>query len=323
LLSDFQGLSAGIRLRACGHEATVVDSVAESHDPFTFDDGPALITAPWLIQELFDVAGRAMVDYVTLVPLDPFYNVRFEDGTVFRYSGRHDEIVRQIRQFNVKDVQGYLRYRDAAGRLFDKGGRRDKSVAELVHYSIRDERLRQVFTAASWLAGAESFHAASMHTLEQRWGVWYPMGGTPALRRALMRVFQELGGTIVREERQEPASAQGLTVLSFGTDRQYPDMAHHEILIGGDTWVYVHRPTGTDASLAPRGSDSWSVMTPMSERTAIIEWLESRALPALSRHIVAEGPLQGAGSGDHPGIGLPGALDAGKRHAHAIDMPGC
>jgi phytoene desaturase len=321
LAGDFKGLSAAIRLRVLGHDVAIEDHV-EQHDRFVFDDGPALITAPWLIQELFDLAGRAMVDYVTLVPLDPFYSVRFEDGTVFRYSARHDEVIRQIRQVSIKDVQGYLRYRDAAGRMFDDGARPDTSVEQLVRYCIRDERLRQVFTAASWLAGAEAFHAASMHTLEQRWGVWYPIGGTPALKRALVRLFEELGGTVTRPTAPSAEAPQSLNVLSFGTDCQYPHIAHHEIVIGAETWAYVHRPTATDESLAPLGSDSWSVMTPMSDRTSIVAFLESHALPTLARHIVAEAPRRRAGAGDHPGIGLPGALEAGKRHAHAIARPG-
>jgi phytoene desaturase len=324
LHSDFRGLSAAIRLRARGHDATIAEQPVEPHDGFVFDDGPALITAPWLIQELFDLAGRAMVDYVTLIPLDPFYQVRFEDGAVFRYSARHDEIIRQIRQFNVKDVQGYLRYRDAAARAFDNGARQDKSVEQLVRSCIRDERLRQVFTAPSRLAGTEPFHPASPHTLEQRWGVWYPLGGTPALWRALVRLFTDLGGTLTpAPAANTDAPTPSLTVFSFGTDCQYPDMAHHEILVARDTWIYLHRPSATDASLAPLACDSWSVMTPLTDRASIIEILESHALPSLARHIVAERPPHGAGTGDRPGTGLPGALDAGKRRADAIDMPGC
>ncbi|MBW4490660.1 MAG: hypothetical protein KME12_23040 [Trichocoleus desertorum ATA4-8-CV12] len=63
-----------------------------------------------MIQELFQLSDRSIEDYVTLVPLDPFYNVRFEDGSVFQYNGDRDYLVEQIRQFNPADVAGYRRF---------------------------------------------------------------------------------------------------------------------------------------------------------------------------------------------------------------------
>ena len=61
-----------------------------------------------------------------------------------------------------------------------------------------------------------------------------------------------------------------LFVWYFGTQRQYPDVAHHTILLGPryrellrdiferkvlapDFSLYLHRPTATDPSLAPAG----------------------------------------------------------------------
>jgi phytoene desaturase len=45
-------------------------------DGFKFDGGPTIITAPWLIEELFDVLGKPMGNYVKLVQLNPFCNIR-------------------------------------------------------------------------------------------------------------------------------------------------------------------------------------------------------------------------------------------------------
>jgi phytoene desaturase len=93
--SGFGGLSAAIRLQAQGHQVTIVEkrdkpggrAYVYQQDGFTFDAGPTIITAPYLIHELFELSNRTTEDYVTLVPLDPFYNVRFEDGSVFHYNG--------------------------------------------------------------------------------------------------------------------------------------------------------------------------------------------------------------------------------------------
>ena len=86
--SGFGGLAAAIRLQAQGHDVTIVEKLDKpggrayvfEQDGFTFDAGPTIITAPWMIDELFALTGHKTADYVKLVQLDPFYNVRFEDG---------------------------------------------------------------------------------------------------------------------------------------------------------------------------------------------------------------------------------------------------
>ncbi|MBV9614631.1 MAG: phytoene desaturase, partial [Ktedonobacteraceae bacterium] len=113
--------------------------------------------------------------------------------------------------------------------------------------------------------------------------------------------------------------AMSLFVIYFGTDRKYKDIAHHEILMGpryrgllddifkrkrlaDDFSLYLHRPTATDSSLAPAGCDSWYVLSPVPHlgadtdwttmakpyRDKIMQYLEQRYLPDLSKHIVTE-----------------------------------
>jgi phytoene desaturase len=78
--------------------------------------------------------------------------------------------------------------------------RADRSVAGYVNRFIKDERLRQVFSFHPLLVGGNPFQTTSIytliHTLEQRWGVWFAMGGTGALVRAYARLFEELGGEL-------------------------------------------------------------------------------------------------------------------------------
>src|SRR5712692_1456203 len=114
--SGFGGLSAAIRLQAQGHQVTIVEkrdkpggrAYVYEQDGFTFDGGPTIITAPWLIHDLFALAGKKTEEYVKLIPLDPFYNVRFQNGSVFHYNGDRENILQQIREFHPGDVEGYL-----------------------------------------------------------------------------------------------------------------------------------------------------------------------------------------------------------------------
>lgn len=408
--SGFGGLYAAVRLRAQGHEVTVVEkrdkpggrAYVYEQDGFKFDGGPTIITAPWLIRELFEACGRDASDYVTLVPVDPFYNIRFEDGSVFRYDGVRENVLDEIRKFNPSDVEGYLRFAKATERIYKTGFelidkpftrlsdmarvlpdlvrlRSDKSVVRYVNGFIEDERLRQVFSFHPLLVGGNPFQSTSIyaliHKLEQEFGVWYAMGGTGALVRAFVRLFEEIGGSVLLEREVEEIEVDGATrrargvrlkggerlaadavvsnadvaftylnlvparfrrrntdrrvrglrysmslfVIYFGTDRQYPDTAHHEILMGPryrgllediferkvlaeDFSLYLHRPTATDPSLAPPGCDCWYVLSPVPHLGADVDWhtaarpyrdriinyLEERYLPDLSRHIVTE-----------------------------------
>jgi phytoene desaturase len=83
--------------------------------------------------------------------------------------------------------------------------------------------------------------------------------------------------------------SMGLFVWYFGTRRQYPDVAHHTILLGPrykelledifdhkilapDFSLYLHRPTATDASLAPAGCDAFYVLAPVPNLASGTDW---------------------------------------------------
>jgi phytoene desaturase len=229
--SGFGGLAAAIRLRAQGHEVTIVEQRDQAggrayvyrQDGYTFDGGPTIITAPWLIDDLFTLAGRKTADYVKIVPIDPFYRIRFEDGSVFTYNGDRERLLSEIRKFNPADEKGYLRILKKSEDVFDAGMslidkpftrlidmvrvlpdlirlRADRSVADIVNAAVTDPRLRQVFSFHPLLVGGNPFQTTSIyaliHHLEQKWGVWFAMGGTGALVQALVKLFEDIGGTI-------------------------------------------------------------------------------------------------------------------------------
>lgn len=229
--SGFGGLAAAIRLRAQGHDVTVLEQRDQAggrayvykQDGFTFDGGPTIITAPWLIDDLFTLSGKKTADYVKIVPIDPFYRIRFEDGSIFTYNGDRENLLRQIRAFNPADEAGYLKFVAQSEAVFDTGMalidkpfgkftdmlkvlpdliklRADRSVAGMANAYIKDERLRQVFSFHPLLVGGNPFHTTSIyaliHHLEQKWGVWFAMGGTGKLVEAFVRLFEDIGGTL-------------------------------------------------------------------------------------------------------------------------------
>jgi phytoene desaturase len=100
--------------------------------------------------------------------------------------------------------------------------------------------------------------------------------------------------------------SMSLFVWYFGTARQYPEVPHHTILVGPryrgllrdifdrkilaeDFSLYLHRPTATDASLAPAGCDAFYVLSPVPHLGGDIDW-SLRAEPyraAIAAHLAA------------------------------------
>jgi phytoene desaturase len=232
--SGFGGLSAAIRLQAKGHEVTILEkrdklggrAYVYKQDGFVFDGGPTIITAPWLIDEMFEAGGKKTRDYVKLVKIDPFYNIRFPDGTIFNYNDDKENLLNQIRKFNPADVEGYKRFSKDLGEIYRVGFelidqpftkvwdmvkvvpemiklRSDHSVYKFASRYFKDERLREAFSFHPLLIGGNPFTATSIyamiHELEQKFGVWFAMGGTGALVRSLGELFRDIGGKVLLE----------------------------------------------------------------------------------------------------------------------------
>jgi len=227
--AGFGGLAAAIRLRARGHDVELVEKRSQAggragvfrQDGFTFDAGPTIITAPHLLAELFQLAGKRLDDFVRLVPVHPFYRVRFDDGTHVDWTGDDDQRDAAIRALSPGDVAGYRRFARRARRVFDQAyplidqpfesigpmlravprlarARAWQSVAAVVDAEVRDPRIRQLLSFHPLLIGGNPFETPSIyaliHELERRWGVWFAEGGTGALVAALVRLFLEMGG---------------------------------------------------------------------------------------------------------------------------------
>jgi phytoene desaturase len=230
--SGFGGLAAAIRLRARGYATTILEArdkpggrayVFEDRG-FTYDAGPTIITAPFLIDDLFALAGKRTEDYVKIVPVTPFYRIVFPDGRHFDYTGVESEIIAEIRRFNPDDVPGYLEFAQKSKAIFDRAFidladqpfshfsdmvrvapdlirlRSHESVFTLVSRHIKDPLLQQVFSFHPLLVGGNPFNSSSIyamiHFLERKWGVHFAMGGTGALVQAFVRLFTEMGGTM-------------------------------------------------------------------------------------------------------------------------------
>jgi phytoene desaturase len=230
--SGFGGLAAAIRLQARGYQVTLLEqrdqpggrAYVYRDAGYVFDAGPTVVTAPYLIEELFSLCGRKMADYLTLLPVSPFYRVRFHDGRYFEYSGNTEQMLEQIRAWSPPDVDGYLRFIEESERIFQVGFeqlgdvpfhrltdmlkivpqmlklRSHLSVYSLVSRFIKHPDLRVLLSFHPLLVGANPFQTTSIYALilylERKWGVWFAQGGTGSIVKALADLFVEIGGEL-------------------------------------------------------------------------------------------------------------------------------
>ncbi|WP_290653628.1 phytoene desaturase [Aquisalimonas sp.] len=230
--SGFGGLALAIRLQTNGYQTTLLEkrdkpggrAYVYEDDGFVFDGGPTVITDPSALEELFTQAGRSLSDYVELLPVDPMYRLCWEDGDVFDYTNDQAALERQIAARSSDDVAGYRRFLEFSKSVFQEGYiklgavpfldfrsmirvapqlvklQAYRSVYSVVSRYIRDDHLRQAFSFHPLLVGGNPFRTSSIyaliHALEREWGVWFARGGTGALINGLVRLFEDLGGTV-------------------------------------------------------------------------------------------------------------------------------
>ncbi len=226
--SGFGGLAAAARLAAGGHDVDLFEkrdklggrAYTYEINGFKFDGGPTVVTAPWLFDEIWTLAGKKREDYFTLKPVDPFYRIFDHTGRQFNYNNDHDFILNQIRQWNPADADGYDRFMATTREIFTTGMNLiDKpflhvsdmlkvapdlirlgsyrSVYNYVSQFIDDEFLRRCFSFHPLLIGGNPFDAASLyvliHYLEREWGIHYALGGTGSIVNAFGALLGELG----------------------------------------------------------------------------------------------------------------------------------
>lgn len=407
--AGFGGLAAAIRLSARGYRVTILEKTEQPggraavfrQDGYVFDAGPTIITAPFLFEELWALCGREMAEDVTLAPLDPFYQIRFNDGATFNAGGDPARMREEVAKLSPGDVAGYERYLEDSRKIyafgFEKLGfqpfttlwdmaralpqlvwhRADRSVYGHVKSRVKDERLRIALSFHPLFIGGNPLRVTAIYSLiahlERKYGVHFAMGGTGALVQGLvgllerqnvdLRLNAEVEQILVRDGRacgarlkdgaeiesdivvsnacaawtyshllptgasrrwraarvKRAAYSMGLFVWYFGTNRQWPDVAHHSILLGPryngllkdifdrktlaeDFSLYLYRPTATDPSMAPAGGDSFYVLSPVPHLGAGVDWatqaepyrlaiqkrLEETVLPGLGAHLVTQ-----------------------------------
>lgn len=228
------GLASAMRLGAKGWRVTVIDRLDRpggrgssiTQGGHRFDLGPTIVTVPQGLRDLWAACGRDFDRDVSLVPMEPFYEIRFPDGQTF--TARQDDAAMraEVARVSPDDLAGYDKFlKDSEARYwfgFEDLGRRsmhrladlvkvlpkfawlraDRSVYAHAAGRVKDEHLRFALSFHPLFIGGDPFNVTSMYILvshlEKAFGVHYAMGGVQAIASAMAGVIAAQGGEVVQ-----------------------------------------------------------------------------------------------------------------------------
>ncbi len=227
------GLSAAMRLGAKGYHVTVLDRLDRAggrgssltQNGHRFDLGPTIVTVPQVFEQLWAECGRDFRADVDLRPVDPYYEIRWDDGSTFSVRQDEQAMLAEVARLSPGDVPGYKRFlKDSEKRYqfgFEGLGRRpmnklmdlikelpgfvalraDRSVYAHAASRVRDPRLRMALSFHPLFIGGDPVNVTSMYILvshlEKEFGVHYAMGGVQAMADAMVGVIRDQGGDVL------------------------------------------------------------------------------------------------------------------------------
>ena len=235
--SGFGGIAAALRLKSKGHNVTLIEKHPDlggrarvfKRNGFTYDGGPTVITAPYLINELFELFKKNPKDYIELSPLSIWYQFVFEDNSKFNYSGDENEMKKQIEKIEKNDVEGYEKLVSFTKKIFDKGFTELADVPFDKPFVMMRQlpallKLKSYKSVYPLLVGGNPFTTTSIYGLilylEKKWGIHYSMGGTGNIIRGLEKLMNEVGIEIIKGHEVKKIITNGKKITGIQLDNK-------------------------------------------------------------------------------------------------------
>ena len=280
------GLSAAMRLGSKGYSVTVIDRLdrvggrgsSVTKNGFRFDLGPTILTVPQVFERLWKDCGKDFAGDVELVPLDPFYEIRWQDGSRFQVRSSEEEMLAEVTRNFPKDLKGYCKFLEDCEKRYVFGfeglGRRpmnkiwdllkeipgfirlraDRSVYAHVSTRVKDPKLRMALSFHPLFIGGDPRNVTSMYILvshlEKAFGVHYVKGGVQALADAMANVVKEQGGQVLLN-----SNVENITLNKQKADGV---MLENGLKLNADIVVSNADPGWTYNKLLPNQKKRWT-----------------------------------------------------------------
>lgn len=227
--SGIAGLAAAIRLAINGMQVCVYERNACSggklsgfeKQGYRFDAGPSLFTQPKNIEELFELAGEPIEEYLQYQAVDISCKYFYENGKVINAYTQADRFAAELQEKIGEPQASVKKYLDRAEKLYNNIGsvflnyslhkKRTwlhpriikafttvrfaylfKSLASYNNKQFTTPGAKQLFNRFATYNGSNPYKAPAMLSLiphlEQNEGTFYPKGGMISITNALYRL---------------------------------------------------------------------------------------------------------------------------------------
>jgi phytoene desaturase len=227
------GLTAAMLLASKGYDVDVFEkqpylggrNAAIEFDGFTFDLGPTFLMMKFILEEMFELSGRNLYDYLEIKQIDPLYRLVYGDGREFHPSSNREQMAQQLADVFPGNYRGYLKFleyeEDKFRRLvpclqipYSKPQHLLKRQflqalpildAHLTLFShlgkyFKDDDLRLAFTFQAKYLGMSPWKCPGTFSIisfiEHTGGIHHPIGGLNKISHAMAQVIEEEGGRI-------------------------------------------------------------------------------------------------------------------------------
>jgi phytoene desaturase len=240
--SGIAGIASSIRLAVKGYQVHVHEAnnylggklTAFEQDGYRFDAGPSLFTMPFLVDELFTLAGKKPTDYFQYKRLDKTCHYFWEDGTVIHGYANPAEFAAEVESKVGVERNVILDFLEHSALLYNKTApvfleqslhqwknyftadvwEAFKHVHQLnltstmdeVHQSkLKEKHLVQLFNRFATYNGSNPYKAPGVLSiiphLEHNQGAYFPLGGMHAITQSLVQLAKDLGVTFCTNQR--------------------------------------------------------------------------------------------------------------------------
>lgn len=223
------GLTTAMLLAARGFKVTVFEkepvvggrNAALVRNGYKFDTGPTFLMMKFILDEVFEEAGRHLPDYLVCQNLDPMYRLQFEDLRLEPTTVR-EAMLQQLDAHFPGNRAGYDKFmtvekrrfrlmypclqKDYAsiGRYFTKDLLKalpnlslGRSLLSVLGDYFNEDKLKLSFTFQSKYLGMSAWDCpgafAILPYVEHAFGVYHVRGGLSEISEAMARIGRELG----------------------------------------------------------------------------------------------------------------------------------
>ncbi|MNJ86190.1 Diapolycopene oxygenase [compost metagenome] len=259
--SGIAGIASAVRLTQKGYSVSVFETnnypggklTSIQLGTYRFDAGPSLFTLPYLVDELFELAGKNPRDYFSYQQLETLCHYFFEDGTVLHAYAEQEKLLAEVENKLQTDSKPLKEYLEHSTYLFERTRHSflEKSLHKFSSYisadilktvtsiknldlfksmhEVNEKRLNhpklvQIFDRFATYNGSNPYKAPgvlnSIPHLEFGIGSFFPGKGMHQILEACMQLAKELGVNFYFNEPVKDIRMQGRKVTGVETSKQ-------------------------------------------------------------------------------------------------------